>query len=517
MMSGRHIARTLILTAALGAGCLSWLRFAQAQPPGPALEQASERDHQLMMDRLGIRKLRPAPGADTSAPVHANYAEASANPFPVWPDPLVMKHGGAVTTAKMWRQQRRPQIVEDFEREVYGRVPADVPAVGWQVTASEDERVGRVAVTASQVIGHVDNSVDPSISVEIPMMVVKPARHAGRMPVLIMFVLGRPAFPAPVSPSPEAIARMNAAMKEALARQDPSLAEVFRSRPAWQPIPTPPFFPPPRPAGDPLQQLLADGWAVALIDPTSVQPDNGAGLTRGIIGLVNKGQPRKAEDWGALRAWAWGASRAYDYLAGDPDLDARHIGIEGVSRYGKAALLTMALDERFYMVLVGSSGEGGVKPHRRNFGEAVENLTATGEYHWMAGNFLKYGAADAEGGARNAGDLPVESSELIALCAPRLTFISYGSPEAGDAPWLDQQGSYMATVAAGRVFRLLGAKDLGVGDDYRNARKPPIGTGLLDGQLAWRQHEGGHTDVPNFKYFIAWADRWMGRTSQPEP
>ena len=332
------------------------------------------------------------------------------------------------------------------------------------------------------------------------------------MPVLIMFVPGSPAFPAPVPPSAADIARLNAAMKEAITRQDPSLAEVFRQHPAWQPIPTPPFFPPPRPPGDPLQQLLADGWAVAQIDPTSIQADNGAGLTRGVIGLVNKGAPRKPDDWGALRAWAWGASRAYDYLSKDPELDAQHIGVEGVSRYGKAALVAMAFDERFGMVLVGSSGEGGAKPHRRNFGEAVENLTGAGEYHWMAGNFLKYGASDAQGGAHTPGDLPVESSELIALCAPRPTFISYGSPDAGDAQWLDQQGSYMATVAAGRVFRLLGAKDLGVGDDYRNAVKPPIGTDLLQGQLAWRQHEGGHTDAPNVKFFIAWADRWMGRT-----
>ena len=105
----------------------------------------------------------------------------------------------------------------------------------------------------------------------------------------------------------------------------------------------------------------------------------------------------------------------------------------------------------------------------------------------MAGNFLKYAAAEARDGARTPADLPVESSELIALCAPRPTFISYGSPQAGDSLWLDQQGSYMAAVAAGRVYRLLGAKDLGVGDDYRHALKPAVGTGLLDGQLAWRR------------------------------
>ena len=167
------------------------------------------------------------------------------------------------------------------------------------------------------------------------------------------------------------------------------------------------------------EQLIAAGWGFASLRPTSVQPDNGAGLTRGIIGLVNKGQPRKPDDWGALRAWAWGASRGLDYLETQSGVDAKRVGIEGVSRYGKAALVAMAFDPRFAAVLVGSSGEGGAKLHRRNFGEAVENLTGSGEYHWMAGNFLKYGAADATFGSMDAGDLPVDAHELIALCAPR--------------------------------------------------------------------------------------------------
>jgi lysophospholipase L1-like esterase len=171
--------------------------------------------------------------------------------------------------------------------------------------------------------------------------------------------------------------------------------------------------------------------------------------------------------------------------------------------------VAMAFDPRFAVVLVGSSGEGGTKPHRREFGEVVENLTGTGEYHWMAGNFLKYGASQASFGSRNAGNLPVDSNELIALCAPRLTFISYGVPEMGDSKWLDQQGSFMASVAAGAVFRLLGAKDLGVTDDYHHAKMPPVNTGLLDGQLAWRQHDAGHTDAPNWKYFIPWADKFF--------
>jgi len=247
-----------------------------------------------------------------------------------------------------------------------------------------------------------------------------------------------------------------------------------------------------------------------------VQADNGAGLTSGIIGLVNRGEHRQPEDWGALRAWAWGASRALDYLEKDRTVDAKKVGIEGVSRYGKAALVTMAFDQRFAVVLIGSSGEGGAKLHRRNWGEAVENLTGSGEYHWMAGNFLKYGASEATFGSKTAADLPVDAHELLALCAPRPTFVSYGVPERGDAKWLDHQGSFMAAIAAQPVFRLLGAKDLGRSDDYKTEKMPAVNVRLMDGQLAWRQHDGGHTDAPNWTYFIPWADKFLGHGS-PAP
>lgn len=264
-------------------------------------------------------------------------------------------------------------------------------------------------------------------------------------------------------------------------------------------------------------QLIGSGWAYAWLDPRSIQPDDGAGLVGGIIGLVNCGRPRSPEDWGALRAWAWGASRALDYLKSDPAVDVARVGIAGVSRFGKAVLVAMAFDTRFASALVGSSGAGGAKPFRRDFGEALENLAGPGQYHWMAGNFLKYAAAEASFGSMNAGDLPVDSYMLIALCAPRLVFISYGSPERGDPPWVDQRGSFMAAVAAGAVYRLLGAQDLGVGDDYRRAEPPPVNRGLLGGHLAWRQHEGGHTIGPNWKYFIACANRLKGYKLPPLP
>jgi hypothetical protein len=323
----------------------------------------------------------------------------------------------------------------------------------------------------------------------------------------------RAGFPNPNEPRGEELDKINAAWKAVLIQQDPSLKDIFAQHPAWEPLKESPFFQPPQlnADGDPPNEweLVAAGWGFVRIDPASIQADNAVGLTRGIIGLVNKGQPRTPDQWGALRAWAWGADRGLDYLETDKSVDAKHVGIEGVSRYGKAALVTMAFNDRFAMVLVGSSGKGGATLLRRNFGEGVENL-ATGEYYWEDGNFIKFDASDATFGSMNPGDLPVDSNELIALCAPRLTFISYGVPEKGDARWLDQQGSFMATVDASRVFTLLGAKGLAVEGDYKTAKMPPVNQGLLDGELAWRQHDGGHTDAPNMKWFIQWADGKIG-------
>ena len=457
------MTRTL-LSFAVGAAATAALLAGQ-EP----ITWTAQQDHQNMKDQLGIRTLRPGPSgsAPAGAANAANYDPAKANPYPDLPDPLTLKNGRKVATPAMWWDARRPEIAEDFEREIYGRIPANVPAVSWRVTQSIDTTIGGIPVVAKRIVGHVDNSAYPAIAVDIEMTVVVPAGAKRPIPFLMSF--GNSAMPPNFSSTPPAAG-------------SPAL--------------------PPSPA----QQLVAAGWGYASLSTSSVQADNGAGLTKGIIGLVNKGQPRTPDDWGSLRAWAWGASRGLDYLLTDAAVDAKHVGIEGVSRYGKAALVAAAFEPRFAMVLVGSSGEGGAKLHRRNFGEAVENLTGSGEYHWMAGNFLKYGAAESTFGSKTAADLPVDSHELIALVAPRWVFISYGVPEKGDANWLDHQGSYMAAVAAGPVFRLLGARDLGDPRDYRVAQMPGVNVGLLNGELAWRQHDGGHEDRSNMTHFVQWAN-----------
>ncbi|MGH7619029.1 MAG: acetylxylan esterase, partial [Gemmatimonadaceae bacterium] len=330
---------------------------AAQQPAGAAAtldpkNWTAAQDHQQMMEQLGIKALRPGPSGNEQDPNHANYDESKANPFPRLPDVLTLESGRKVTTRQQWAK-RRAEIVELFEREVFGRIPKSAPRVSWTVTATDTGTIAGHRVIGKQLVGHADNSSYPEISVDIPATLVVPADVKARVPVMIMFrggtldqALGRPAPPPPPG------------------------------RPAFA-------FPPPPPGSDApaTDQLIVDGWGFVFLNPTSIQADNGAGLTKGIIGLTNKGQPRKPDDWGALRAWGWGASRTLDYLERDSAVNAKEVGIEGVSRYGKAALVTMAFDQRFATVLIGSSGEGGAKLHRRNWGEAVENLTGTGEYH----------------------------------------------------------------------------------------------------------------------------------------
>ncbi len=420
-----------------------------SQKSRDSINQLSNEDHRIMMKQLGIDSIRiGANGNDPKAFNAANYDESKANPYPDLPDPLTFKNGKKVTSAAAW-WQRRKEIAEDFDREIFGRVPPHVPSVKWIVTQSVDTTYDGIAAVLKRLTGKVDNTTIPSISVDIQLTLVLPAKVVQKVPVIMEFTFIFPRRPNDTS-------RITA--------------------PAWQ------------------VDCLKRGWGFAVLIPTTVQADYGAGLTQGIIGLVNKGGRRKPDDWGALRAWAWGASRALDYFETVPQIDAKKVAICGHSRYGKAALVTMAYDNRFAIGYISSSGEGGAKLHRRNAGEIVENIAGSGEYHWMAGNFIKYA------GPLHWNDLPVDAHELIALCAPRPVFISSGN--IGDA-WVDVKGMFMAAVAAGPVYTLLGKKDLGT------QTFPAIEQGLLDGEIAFRQHNGGHTPAPNYPFFFDYANKYF--------
>jgi len=424
------------------------------------MQAASEKDHQRMMDLLGIKTLRGGASGDANSPNAANYDESKADVYPNLPDPLLLKNGEMVTSAQIWWTRRRPEILEDFDREILGRTPANLPKVTWEVVSTTQEKNGDVPVVTKRLLGHVDNSADPAIKVDIDLTLTTPANATGPVPVIMEFGFSRE-------------------FMAAMAKRFPQMAAggAPNQGPTWQ------------------QQVLAKGWGYAELVPTSYQADNGAGLTEGIIGLANKGRPRQPDDWGTLKAWAWGASRAIDYFETDKAVDARQVGLEGHSRYGKATLVAMVYEPRLAIAFVSSSGEGGAKLYRHIFGEQVGNVAATSEYHWMAGNFLKYA------GPLNVGDMPVDAHELIALCAPRPVFISGGATK-GDG-WVDAKGMFLAAAGAGPVYRLLGKRDLGT------TEFPPIETSLIDGDVAFRQHSGGHTPAPNWPTFIAFAGRYL--------
>ena len=452
-----------LLTIAAGPWRGAAFQSSQAAAGGGPAPLTAEQDHQRMMDLLHIASLRPgANQREPQGPNGVNFDEAKANPYPHLPDPLVLKNGKKVKTAKTWWQQRRPEIVELFDREIYGRVPRSVPKVKWEVAGTTSGTDGDVAVVTKQLVGHVDNSSYPQVTVDIQLTLTTPANAAGPVPVMLLLGGGPPPAGA---------------------------AGPGRG-----------------PAGPSARQLiLAEGWGYASLSTSSVQADNGAGLTQGIIGLASQGQPRKLDDWGVLRAWAWGASRALDYFESDKSVDALHVGVAGHSRWGKAAVVAMVYDQRFAIVYDSSSGEGGTKLHRRNWGELVENIAGRGEYHWMAGNFIKYA------GPLHWNDLPVDSHELVALCAPRPVFIGAGQPIATGDGWADPKGTFLAAAGAGPVYKLLGRKGLGT------TEFPPGETALVDGDVAYRQHGGGHTDLPNWPTFLTFAGRYMKAPREPNP
>ena len=415
-----------------------------------SIQKVTNADYADMIAKLGIAE--PRPGRDPNNPDAnrlPNYDELMANPFVHYPEALVTFDGRKVKNAKIWNKVRRPELVKYFEDEVYGHIPDNVPAVNWKVVSEETVDMNGIACVNRVLSGVVDNSMCPSITVEIQASILFP-EGAKDVPVIVEYgyMAGRP------SPFAMSFGRQNGPQTE-----------------SWQ------------------MMVVKRGWAAATIVTGSIQADGGQGLRSGIIGLCNKGEYRKPQDWGALRAWAWGTSKLIDYMESDATFDATKVAIEGVSRNGKASLVAMAFDQRIAAGFIASSGKGGAAGWRRWCGESVENLTSSGEYHWMAGSFLKYGAEPL-----TANDLKIDQHELIALCAPRPCLISAGRFDADK--WQDVMGMFMMAAKASPVYELLGAR--GLGTDVL----PRQDEGLMDGQLAYRQHNGGHEAGPNWPYFL---------------
>jgi protein-S-isoprenylcysteine O-methyltransferase Ste14 len=381
----------------------------------------------------------------------SNYDLAKADRYPL-PDALTLRSGEKVTDADTWWKRRRPEILDDFLTEIYGRIPARTPKVTWEVAETDRDALDGKAML-KRIVGHIDNSGYPAASPSINIALYVPANATGPVPVM-------------------AVASWNTSGRG--------------------------FGPPPS-GPTAMQQVVAHGWGYALIDTYSIQADSGGGLGKGIIGLVSGGEPRKPDDWGALAAWSWGLSRAIDYFETDKDVDAKRLGIEGHSRWGKEALLAAALDERWAIVYSSCSGECGAKLHRHDVGESVDNVCGSSEYHWMAGNFLKY--------AGHWDRLPVDQHELLALVAPRPVFIGCGTQDL----WSDPVGEFEACVSAGPVYRLLGSKDLGA------TSLPPPDAEVITGDIGFRMHSGGHTDLLDWPAFLTFADKYLAPAKTQDP
>ena len=511
-----HGSLGLALLAPLALGPLSPIAL-RAEDNPPPVQLSNDQDHQRLMDLLHIpaAQLRPGRSGTAGQTNSANYDEATSNPYPNLPDPLKMKDGRAVTSAEMWWNERRPEIVADMDSEVYGKVPAVTPKVTWRV-ASETNRMVTNGTTVypiivKSLIGHADNSAYTNITVDIQLSLTLPANAAGPSPVIMVLGAGGGGFGAPGGARGGRIGRGGPGGTNGAAGTNGFGGGFARGGfggtnaagtngfgggrggrggrggglggaggggglQAWQ------------------ATALGKGWGYASLSTGSIQADNGAGLTQGIIGLCNKGQPRGVDQWGVLRAWAWGASRAMDYFESDPAVNAKAIAVEGHSRWGKGTAVTMAYDSRFAIAYVSSSGEGGMHINRRDNGETIGNLAGSGEYHWMSGNWIKYSST------LNGGDLPVDGHDLVAMCAPRPVFISGGAN--GDA-WQDPKGMFMAADAAGPVYTLLGKKALPTHD------MPGVKVPLIDSDIAFREHEQGHTDAPNWPTFLEFMGHYV--------
>jgi hypothetical protein len=237
-------------------------------------------------------------------------------------------------------------------------------------------------------------------------------------------------------------------------------------------------------------EILERGWGYAKLGYTEIQPDRINTFDRGIIGLTSTA-PRRDDDWGTISAWAWGVSRVLDYLQTDKSVDGRRVALFGHSRLGKTALWASALDQRIAVVFSSCSGEMGASLSRRDWGETVDD---------MAQNFSWQFAPAFQKWPGRWNEMPVDAHMLIALSAPRPVFVTGGTADQ----WADPVGEFLAQVAAGPVYRLLGKKDLGV------TTLPPLDTPVTGGDLGWHYHTGGHTATrADWLAFLTFAGKYL--------
>ncbi len=397
----------------------------------------------------------------------SNYDEAKVGAYTL-PDPLVLISGERVRDAATWETRRRPELIALHEAEIFGRVPVMAPRVGFEAVSTQAGALDGAAVRKHIVVKFSSRTGAAGEDVKVDVVLLLPTNARGPVPVLLHALFGYPPGIEPPPPAPSADGKAAPAPRR--------FAET-----------------------GPMADILARGYGYATVRYTAFEGDRADTNLTGVRRLaLPRGQEKPAAgEWGTIAAWAWGLGRVLDYLETDLAVDARRVGLVGHSRLGKTVLWAGARDPRFALVFSSCSGEMGAALARRDYGETVDDMAAN--FPWQfAGAFQKYPGRWAE--------MPVDAHTLIALSAPRPVFVTGGTQDQ----WADPHGEFLAMVAAGPVYRLLGKRDLGA------TTLPPLDTSLITGELGFYYHTGGHTITPaDWKVFLEFSGRHLRPSAMP--
>ncbi len=425
----------------------------------------------ILLLSIGVSMLSPKL-ALWGQPADANYDEAKVPQY-VLPDPLVLASGDRVTSAEMWTTQRRPEVLRLFEEHMYGRVPDKKIRATFHLVEQDAAALGGAAIRKQIVVQFPDEPQAP----EFDLLLYLPPRSEP-VPLFIGLNFGgnHTVHTDPAIRMCRSWVRNDAA--KGISDNRPNEASRGAAASRW-----------------PIEEILKRGYGVATMYYGDIDPDYDDGFQNGVHPLFYAAGQQKPlpHEWGSIAAWAWGLSRAMDYLQTDPAIDARHVAVMGHSRLGKTSLWAGAQDERFALVVSNNSGCGGAALSRREFGETVRRIN-TSFPHWFNDNFPKYNDRVQE--------LPVDQHLLVALIAPRPVLIC----SAEEDRWADPRGEYLSGAGAAPVYRLLGTDGLA-------ASEMPDLKQVVSSRISYHIRPGKHDVTPyDWQIYLDFADRqWFGK------